>query len=276
MNDSPQLLPPERDPDVQIRLHHVDQIAYQVLFAAAASTLGTGSALIDQALAIWNPKDDDPAYNYVTGLEMSEDRDRAWELGLAAARSGGAHVFGIGMTPALEAWAPPDRLAAFGLTYAHDEIVWVARLAAAHATPVALPVDGEIQTEGFDPEHFARVLNRGWELADDHGRGLLYSATIGRPGWTHYLVRINRQPSAGAVLFHSDGVAICMVAATLPEFRNRGLQTVLISRRLADAVAAGCDLAMTETVADNASPRNFHRSGFVVLARRKLYSKTMR
>lgn len=63
MNDSPDVRSPERDPDVQVQLHHVDQIAYHALFAASATTLGAGTALIDKELAIWNPQDDDPAYN---------------------------------------------------------------------------------------------------------------------------------------------------------------------------------------------------------------------
>jgi ribosomal protein S18 acetylase RimI-like enzyme len=66
-----------------------------------------------------------------------------------------------------------------------------------------------------------------------------------------------------------------VVAATAPAARGRGVQTALIGRRLVDARAAGAELAVTETVADNASPRNFRRAGFRLLHHRRIYGKTL-
>jgi GNAT superfamily N-acetyltransferase len=264
----------ELGPRARERLHSVDQAAYAAMYRAAAAELGTGTAPVDGALAIWNPQDEDPAYNYLTGFEVAPDPDRAWERGLAAARAGGARLFGVGITAERAAWATAERMERLGLTYDADEIVWAARLGAAGA-PAPPPPGIELLSGGFDAATFARVLNRGWEVHERHGRGRLYAATLGRAGWTHYLALADGRPAGGGVLFVAEGVAVCMVAATVPAFRGRGIQTALIARRLADAVAAGGDLAMTETVAGNASPRNFRRAGFRVVARRRIYARPL-
>jgi hypothetical protein len=61
----------------------------------------------------------------------------------------------------------------------------------------------------------------------------------------------------------------------MPEFRGRGGQTSLIQRRLADAQAAGCDLATSQTIIDNASPRNMARHNFEELHLRWIYGKAL-
>ena len=199
--------------------------------------------------------------------------DLAWARAEAAAHAGGARVFAVGVTPERLAWATPGKLAALSLVADHDEVVWAARLTEAAAGPPAAGV--EIRDGALDPDLFARVLNRGWELPDGHARGRLYAATLGRSGWSHYLALVDGRPTGAAVLARQEGVAVGMVAATDPAARGRGVQTALIGRRLADARAAGCDLAVTETVADNASPRNFRRAGFRLLHHRRIYGKAL-
>ncbi len=44
-------------------------------------------------------------------------------------------------------------------------------------------------------------------------------------------------------------------AATLPDFRRRGVQSALVARRLADAAAAGCELATVTTQPGSKSQR---------------------
>jgi hypothetical protein len=57
------------------------------------------------------------------------------------------------------------------------------------------------------------------------------------------------------------------VAATLPQFRKRGAQGALMSRRLQDGIEAGCKWFVTETGRDtpehpNPSYHNMARTGF--------------
>lgn len=51
-------------------------------------------------------------------------------------------------------------------------------------------------------------------------------------------------------------------AATLPEFRGRGIQTAFLQERLRIAQEAGCDLAVTLTMPGSSSQRNAERAGF--------------
>ncbi len=266
----PDALIAELRADERERMHHADIAAYGAMYRAGAATIGSGCADVNGALAMWNPGDESAAYNCLIAFETAPDPDRTWAMGEAAARAGGARVFGVGVTPERRDWATAHRLAALGLTYEYEEIVWAHRLNGSEALP-PVPEAVTLRTEGIDPVLFARVLNRGWELPEHHGRGSLYAATLGRPGWIHYLALVNGAAAGGACLFVHEGVALCMVAATDSAYRGRGIQTAFIARRLADAIAAGCNLAATETVEENASPRNFQRAGFRFVLRRAMY-----
>ena len=263
-------LPSPRD---LARLHAADVAAYGQMYRAAGA-LGAGCAVIDGALAMWNPGDESAAYNCLVGFEEAPDPDAAWAAAEAAARAGGARVFGVGINPPRHDWATSERLAALGLVPEYPEAVWFRRLAGGRP-PVSLPPGVQLRTEGFGASEFARLLNRGWELPENHGRGRLYAAALGLPGWTHYLATADGIPAAGACLCVHGGVGLCMVATTLPAYRGRGLQGLAIARRLADAAAAGCDLAASETVNDNASPRNMRRAGFRLLHVRQVYRKEL-
>ncbi len=256
-------------------MHHADVAAYGAMYRAGAATIGSGCANVDGALAMWNPGDESAAYNCLIAFETAPDPNRTWAVGEAAARTGGARVFGVGITPERRSWATSHRLAALNLTYEYEELVWARRLDDEQALPL-VPEAVVLRTEGIEPTLFARVLNRGWELPENHGRGFLYAATIGLPGWIHYLALVDGALAGGATQFMHEGVALCMVAATDPAYRGRGVQTAFIARRLADAIAAGCTLAATETVEENASPRNFQRAGFDLVVRRDMYRTELR
>ena len=122
---------------------------------------------------------------------------------------------------------------------------------------------------------FAPVINEGFGEAPDCGLGWAYAHVIDKPGWLHYIAHVDGEPGAAAALFAADGVADCFVASTRPAARRRGAQTALISRRLADGRAAGCDIATAQSVTDNASPRNFERHGFHPVYRRTIYARRL-
>jgi GNAT superfamily N-acetyltransferase len=81
----------------------------------------------------------------------------------------------------------------------------------------------------------------------------------------------------------AGGAAVCLIpqgkiaclagAATRPQHRNRGLQAAMLSRRLADAAASGCDLAFVSTLPENSSYRNAMRAGFVEGYRRLVMTR---
>jgi ribosomal protein S18 acetylase RimI-like enzyme len=69
----------------------------------------------------------------------------------------------------------------------------------------------------------------------------------------------------GAGLRLDEGVAQMTGAATAPAHRRRGVQTALVAARLADAAAAGCDIAVVTTMPGSKSQENVQRRGFELL-----------
>jgi ribosomal protein S18 acetylase RimI-like enzyme len=79
---------------------------------------------------------------------------------------------------------------------------------------------------------------------------------------------------AGAASFRMDGgVGQLAGAATAPAYRRRGIQTALLTARLADAVAAGCDLTVVTTQPGSRSQQNVQRQGFDLLYTRAVLIK---
>lgn len=76
------------------------------------------------------------------------------------------------------------------------------------------------------------------------------------------------QPAGGGGMYTHQGVVELGGASTLVQFRRQGVQRALIEKRLADARAQGCDLAMVLTSPGSGSQRNLERTGF-----RLAYSK---
>jgi GNAT superfamily N-acetyltransferase len=71
--------------------------------------------------------------------------------------------------------------------------------------------------------------------------------------------------AGGAGLRLSGGIAQFAGAATVPSYRRRGIQSALLSVRLADAGAAGCDVAVITTQPGSKSQQNAQRQGFDLL-----------
>jgi len=89
-------------------------------------------------------------------------------------------------------------------------------------------------------------------------------------GFTRYVARIDGVAAGGASLRIDDGIAQLTGAATLPAFRRRGVQSALLARRLADAAAEGCDVAVVTTEPGSKSQQNVQRQGFDLLYSRAL------
>jgi GNAT superfamily N-acetyltransferase len=77
----------------------------------------------------------------------------------------------------------------------------------------------------------------------------------------------------GATMRIAEGVAQLTGAATAPAHRRRGVQTALLSARLADAAAAGCDVAVIITQPGSKSQQNAQRQGFDLLYTRAVLVK---
>lgn len=90
-----------------------------------------------------------------------------------------------------------------------------------------------------------------------------------------YLARLDGRPVGAASLATDVGEGLAMVAGagTLPAVRGRGIQKALLHRRLADASAAGCDLAVVTTGPGTRSQENVMKRGFILLYTRAVLIK---
>ncbi len=121
-------------------------------------------------------------------------------------------------------------------------------------------------TEGVPShEEFSR------ELIENAERDLVAA------GATPYLALRDGILAGGAsVRLAGGGVAQFTGAATLPAHRRRGVQTALLAARLADAAAAGCDIAVVTTQPGSRSQQNVQRRGFELLYTRAILVRDRR
>lgn len=260
--------------DVTARVEQAEHDAFLRLYQAAAETCDTGWQEDDGIWTVWSPHDDDPGFSCVMNLANASDPLTTLSRIEQLARTGGATVLGIDGSPALAARLSDTELAEHGFTGDYQECIWARRI-----TPDERFSDADdariSRATPEEQETFARVLNIGYEVSEDSVRGKIFASTIGLPGWYHYLVRFDSEPGSASVLYVTGGVAQLFVATTIPAYRGRGAQRALIQRRLADGQTAGCDLATSQTVIDNASPRNMARHGFEQLYLRWIYGKSL-
>ncbi|HEX6501012.1 MAG TPA: GNAT family N-acetyltransferase [Micromonosporaceae bacterium] len=85
-----------------------------------------------------------------------------------------------------------------------------------------------------------------------------------------YLALRDAAVAGGGTLQITDGIAQLTGAATAPAHRRHGVQTALLSARLADAAAAGCDVAVVTTQPGSKSQQNVQRQGFDLLYTRAI------
>ena len=84
-------------------------------------------------------------------------------------------------------------------------------------------------------------------------------------GVVPYLALRDGVVAGGASFRIAQGVAQLTGAATAPAYRRHGVHSALLSVRLADAAAAGCDIAVVTTQPGSKSQENVQRRGFDLL-----------
>ena len=110
------------------------------------------------------------------------------------------------------------------------------------------------------------------ELSRDQLRQVL-GDMLGVPGFIRYLARVDGVPVGEAAMRIDGDLAQFAGAGTLPHARGRGVQKALLRRRVADARAAGCTLAVITTGPGTRSQENVMRRGFALLYTRAILVK---
>ena len=88
-----------------------------------------------------------------------------------------------------------------------------------------------------------------------------------------YFARVDGKIAGGATLALRGRIAGLFGASTLPQFRNRGVQTALLEARMQRAAERDCELAMSIALPGSASQRNITRRGFRTLYTRVKFER---
>lgn len=257
------------DPETAHWLEMAEVHATREYFVAAiedmaGNPLGLATRDIGGGVAVAMRAEENPFFNRMIGLGISQP---ATELDLDAVIAFYAEHDRTSVSIPIAPHAEPAALT----TWATERGFPVSRrwpklwrsLAELPAPP---PTDLRIEPIGADRANdFATVVNAAFEFGDQFKPML--PATVGRPGWTHYLGFDGDAAVAAGAMYVIDDIAWFGFGATLESHRGRGGQSAIFHRRMVDARAGGCRLAITETGPDtpeepNPSLHNMLRLGF--------------
>jgi GNAT superfamily N-acetyltransferase len=144
---------------------------------------------------------------------------------------------------------------------------------------VAVEIAGDNEFEtwiGIAVDAFTNLDGTGSVAPDALSRDRLRQVLdqmLGVPGFIRYLARVNGVPVGEAAMRLDGDLAQFAGAGTVPHARGRGVQKALLRRRVADARAAGCTLAVVTTAPGTRSQENVMRRGFELLYTRAILVK---
>lgn len=137
-----------------------------------------------------------------------------------------------------------------------------------YATPEAAPMNlpGNIRIRRLERDEmtvYARIHCLGFGMNESGIAPIAANneVLLGRPGWHFYMGLVDEIPAAVAVMFVHSGTASLTLAATLPEYRSRGLQSALLRRRMQEAAMNSCQLVVSQAAYLSPSHRNMERAG---------------
>ncbi len=140
----------------------------------------------------------------------------------------------------------------------------------------AMPGEWEITVVGDDEiERWLDVFAIGTEAGTAATRavGEQYCLAARRvAGWTAYLASKDGEAVGCGAIHHVDGVAWLSAAATIPSYRNQGVQTALLDHRIAAASIVGCS-AVAATAVTGVSARNLSKAGLVLVDSQLVFSR---
>jgi len=114
-------------------------------------------------------------------------------------------------------------------------------------------------------DNFASIVAHGFDF--EPGFESAIAALVSDSNWQVYMTFDGDTPAGTGALYMRDKVGYLDFAATHPDFRRRGAQTLVLSARLRHALDGGCTSIITMTGEavpdeDQHSYRNIEKSGF--------------
>jgi GNAT superfamily N-acetyltransferase len=201
-------------------------------------------------------------FNRALGVGLDRPADDTLLDAIQAHFAPGGRDHSINLCPAALPTDLPERLRSRGYGCYFHWIKWWRDASPAPGVATSL----RVTRAGADvAAHVAAVGAAGFGLAGPMRRTA--GASVGRPGWHHFLAWDGDTPVASGGLFVRGDTGWLGGATTLPDHRGRGAQQALIAARIDAAREAGCTLLAVETGPDseqrpNPSYRNMAKLGF--------------
>ncbi|SFJ88138.1 hypothetical protein SAMN04487936_10555 [Halobacillus dabanensis] len=131
----------------------------------------------------------------------------------------------------------------------------------------------EMTRENFD--RFGDIYTRGFGMPSFLSSGVTENNQVllqsGR--WAFYLARVEGEPAGVGVLFVKNGIATLAASATVPEYRNHGVQKALINQRIIKAMDSNCHLIVGQAAYGSVSQRNMERAGLKIAYTNSIWEK---
>jgi hypothetical protein len=246
----------------------------EALPAELKEQLGTRTRRFGRAVALATPGADAAAVNRAVGLGLERPLDSALLADVNAFfREAGVPRWLVECAPEATVLGGRETLARQGGVLKTPTVKFVCNLR--DVTPVAASnTVSVVEVSGEAADAFRSIVGEAYAMPDLMKADLV--STVGHTGWHHYMAFDGERPIAGAGMFVQDDGAWFGVAGTSADARNRGAQTALLTRRLADAKQLGCSWVTAETSPDtpehpNPSYRNMLRLGMRIAYLRDKY-----
>ncbi len=141
------------------------------------------------------------------------------------------------------------------------------------ASPSSITIRAVLPEES---EEFADLYLEGFSIPKTPELGFLHESIrwlVGKPDMYCLLASVDNRPAAMAILYIYEHVGYLATAATLPAFRGRGCQTVLLQKRINLADELGCDLIVGHAGVGTQSQYNMERVGLRIAYTKAIWTR---
>jgi len=132
-----------------------------------------------------------------------------------------------------------------------------------------LPNPSAVTVQDALPDLWAQVASRAF----GPGSEAIMEVNAALPDLRRVMAWVDDQPAGVGLMGTERGVALLFSGATLPEQRNRGVQSALLAARLRLAAQQGADFASVCVTPGSGSERNVRRAGFLQCGARLRFEK---
>ena len=243
------------------------EVAYWSKLYDNRAALNCFGSVIAGAFAGAVPALDVLAMNRVLGLGMEVPvKAEDVESIIRFYEKAGSKRFFVQLSPWVQQQNLPELLQEKGFRY-YNNWVKLLRPAAVMLPEISTPLEA-VPVTPDQAATYGRIIYDSFDWEDERLIAWL-AASVGRPGYHHYLVMHNDRPIAAGALHVMNHYASMALAGTLPEYRGLGAQSLLLKTRILQARQLGCDSIISETAEEKpdkpvASFRNMRRVGFEI------------